>query len=173
MTLEIFWTVRSVMDSVRVSFGDLTAVEISPVDLALVSGCCGGEGGGGCCGPHTVAATAGLALLLLLSSRKLPDFLIFEADWLEALLSLLRAPSSMFRLLQAFSSVFFSSFCPVPPLLLIVPLPLLLLLLPLMLFSEDLLLVKEAKILLVILCAAEVAVLRLVVELAVVGGGDT
>jgi hypothetical protein len=42
--------------------------------------------------------------------------------------------------------------------------------LPLLLFSDDLLPVKEARILLVMLCAAEVAVLMLVKE---VGEGDT
>jgi hypothetical protein len=175
ITLEIFCTVRSVIDSVRVSFGDLTE-EFSAVALVLLSDSWDGEGGG--CwgpivdGPVTAGFPAVVVAEVLFSSRKLPDFLILTAGWAATALSLLLAPSSMFKLLHAFSSVFFSSFCPGPAVL-----PLLLLLLPLpapLFLSDDLLLVKEARILFVMLWAAEVAVLRLALELVVAeGGGET
>lgn len=95
MTLVIFWTVRSVMDSVRESFGDLT-LELSPDDLFLPS-------------TTTLSPLLGCSTPTWWSSLKELDFLSLQLE--TEVTSLLLAPVSEFRLLHVFSSSFFSSLC--------------------------------------------------------------
>lgn len=96
ITLVIFWTVLSVMDSVRDSLGDLTP-ELSPEDLFFASTAI------------TLSPVLGWSAPACWSSLKELDFfsLQLEAD----VPSLLLAPVSEFKLLHVLSSCFFSSLC--------------------------------------------------------------